>query len=362
MPNASEEIMAMVFRKERLNDFLRSIEGQLAAPIRLEHGEVHFAVNPPIEQILHDPDYVNSTISPVAFLFPQTEILFKFKLNGKPQIELPPEPQPMTIFGIRSCDVAAMRYLEMFFSRKFVDTPFMERANRTTLISVACQRPGKNCFCPCCAGGPFLEDGYDIQLTDLGDIFLVEVGSQKGAQLVNGRRQFFEPAPSELIELRNKLAEETLQKFEIASHMGTGVRKLTSRSVSEELWNMMAARCVECGGCAFVCPLCTCFDAVDHKLPSDGDGAICGWRERCWDCCQFAGYSMEAAGVNPRPNKVSRFKRRFYHKLSYFYMEMDGRVGCVGCGRCIQVCFGVVDMPAVVNTLREERLLGVRLR
>jgi len=71
---------------------------------------------------------------------------------------------------------------------------------------------------------------------------------------------------------------------------------------------------------------------------------------------------MEAAGVSPRPDKLSRFKRRFYHKLSYFYMEMDGRVGCVGGGRCIQVCFGVVDMPAVVNTLREEKVFGVRLR
>lgn len=352
----------LTLSKGRLNDFLRSLDALLAAPIRLEHGEVHFAVNPPLEQILRDAEYVNSTISPVALLFPQTEVLFNFRLNGKPQLEFPPPPQPLIIFGIRSCDVAAMRYLEMFFSRSFVDTPFFERAKVTTLISIACQRPGKNCFCPCCAGGPFLEDGYDIQLVDFGELFLVEVGSEKGKQLLSGREGFFELASEELVERRNRLYEETLQKFEIASHMGTGVRKLTSRSVSEELWKMMASRCIECGGCAFVCPLCTCFDVVDHKLPSENDGAVCGWRERCWDCCQFAGYSMEAAGVSPRPDKLSRFKRRFYHKLSYFYMEMDGRVGCVGCGRCIQVCFGVVDMPAVVNTLREEKVFGVRLR
>lgn len=348
--------------KGRLSEFLQSLDVQLAAPIRLEHGEVHFVINPPPEQILWDDEYVNSTISPVALLFPQTEVLFKFRLDGKPQIELPPEPQLLVIFGIRSCDVAAMRYLEMFFSRKFVDTPFMERVAKTTLISIACQRPGRNCFCPCCAGGPFLEDGHDMQLVDFGESFLVEVGSEKGRKLLDGRRQFFESASEGLIERRNELAEVTLQKFEIASHMGTGVRKLTSRSVSDELWRMMAARCVECGGCAFVCPLCTCFDVVDHRLPSEVDSAVCGWRERCWDCCQFSGYSMEAAGVNPRPDKLSRFKRRFYHKLSYFYMEMDGRVGCVGCGRCIQVCFGVVDMPAVVNTLREEKLLEARLR
>lgn len=348
---------ALLLRKEALHDFLTALDGNIIAPVSLEAGEVHFTVNPPIESILSDEQYINSVISPVEFLFPQTEIMFHFSLNGKPQIELPPEPQPTVIFGIRSCDVMAFRYLEMFFSRNYEDTPVLLRAQKTTLISIACQEPGPNCFCPCCAGGPFLDEGYDIQLTDFDDVFLVELGSEKGYRLMEQHSKFFETAPQELVERRREIAEAVLQKFEITCHMGTGVRKTTSRSVSEDLWRMLAARCIECGGCAFVCPLCTCFDVVDHTEDTNR-----GWRERCWDCCQYAGYSMEAAGVNPRPDKPSRFRRRFYHKLSYFYLEMDGRPGCVGCGRCLQVCFGVVDMPAVVNTLREEKLLGVRLR
>jgi heterodisulfide reductase subunit C len=137
--------------------------------------------------------------------------------------------------------------------------------------------------------------------------------------------------------------------------MATGIRKVTARKVAEEIWRRMAARCIECGGCSFVCPMCTCFDVAD--LQESGD---CGRRERSWDCCQYAGYSREASGFNPRPDKTSRFKRRFHHKLSYFNLLADGVHGCVGCGRCVQTCFGEVDMPAVVNAIRTETMTSSR--
>jgi ferredoxin len=53
-------------------------------------------------------------------------------------------------------------------------------------------------------------------------------------------------------------------------------------------------------------------------------------------------------------------KRRFHHKVSAQYFKRDGRVGCVGCGRCIKVCMGTTDMPAVVEALRKGAWDGGR--
>jgi ferredoxin len=338
---------ARMMPRSALKSFLERLEMPVAVPIKV-NGDTLFGFAP-IEEMADR--YINSVISPVKFSFPQTQILWRYDLSKTPPIEIPDEPKEMAIFGIRSCDVLAFRYLEYFFSKQFEDTPFLEAARKTLLISVTCQEPGDNCFCVCANAGPSLSEGFDIQLTEIGDDYLVEVGTDKGMKAVEKGGDLMGPAPDWAISKKEELKEETLQKFTITCHFATGIRKLTTRKVPEELWRRMAARCIECGGCAFVCPMCTCFDVADYPESEER-----GWRERCWDSCQFAGYSREASGANPRPDKLSRFKRRFYHKLSYFYLSMDGVHGCVGCGRCIQACFGMVDMPAVVNCIREERI------
>lgn len=339
----------MSLPKERRVDFLKSLEVPIAGPVAAGAGEVEYRIASPEEMLIDG--FVNSAISPVRFSYPQTQVLWKYALEGGPRFVPENGAMRMAIFGIRSCDVAAFRYLERFFGRPPTDTPFAQAASRTLLVSITCQLPGENCFCVCCDGGPFLDDRFDIQLTDLDDRFLLEIGSERGEEAARRASAILKPASKAEIERRKRLAEDVLEKFRITSHMATGVRKLTSRQVEEEIWARLAARCIECGGCAFVCPICTCFDVADVC-----DGETGGRRERTRDCCQFSGYSREASGFNPRPDKVSRFKRRFYHKLSYFYIQQDGMHGCVGCGRCVSACFGGVDMPAVVNAIRSGRI------
>ena len=77
--------------------------------------------------------------------------------NGTPVLESDADGQPRerVIFGIRSCDVAGLAYLERYFSGAMFDRPdtadglFMGRRDAATLISVVCQRPGPTCMCVC---------------------------------------------------------------------------------------------------------------------------------------------------------------------------------------------------------------------
>lgn len=342
-------------RKDRCDGFLDSLGLPIAYPVPLQGTtDIDFRIVERPAGIAESASRApHSVISPVRHAYPQTQLLWRYRTRPQMEVHPPPSPREIGIFGIRSCDVAAFRHLERFFSRKPADEIFMDAAERILLISITCAQPADgNCFCVCCDGGPFLESGFDIQLTDLGELFLLEVGSPKGETAVEKGKRFLEPAPDGAIRRRNELREAALHKFAITSHMATGIRKVTSRKVAESLWEEMAARCQECGGCSFVCPLCTCFDVSDHRESADS-----GRRERCWDSCHYAGYSREASGFNPRAEKASRFKRRFTHKLSYFCIQASGAHGCVGCGRCVSACFGGVDMPSVVNALRTETIV-----
>jgi sulfhydrogenase subunit beta (sulfur reductase) len=94
--------------------------------------------------------------------------------------------------------------------------------------------------------------------------------------------------------------------------------------------------------------VCTCFDT--YEVSENGHGT----RMRCWDSCRYPGYSLEASGFNPRADEADRARHYAHHKLCYGTMQQQGRPGCVGCGRCVQVCLGQIHLPLVTEQIRER--------
>jgi len=113
--------------------------------------------------------------------------------------------------------------------------------------------------------------------------------------------------------------------------------------VADAVWQDLSLRCQDCGGCAYVCPTCTCFTISDYPL-SAGRGE----RVRGWDACTFAGFTALAGGHNPVNHKKAAICQRFMHKLK-FDVEKHGRPSCVGCGRCVDICFGGTDIVRFIN-------------
>lgn len=346
------EIEVKLIEKLKLNNLLDKLikEMEVIAPLSLSGGDVDFDIVKSRNKIMDPNQYVNDLNPIKRFFFPPTETMFNFKFKEK-GYEITPvlEAKKRIIFGLRSCDVMGLNFMDTFFRTDFPDNYYLRRREDTTLISIGCSEPGEWCFCICGDCGPFLEKGYDIQLTDLGNFYLAEIGSEKGKKLVTENDNFFTQASEEHLERRKEIDREAENKFKLpTSYFTKAIKKVSTDEVPEKTWEEIGDRCFSCGGCAHVCPTCSCFTVCDI-MTGTGEGK----RQKIWDSCNYAGFTREASGHNPRATETDRVKRRFYHKLSYFYvLKQNGMHGCVGCGRCFLTCPGVIHLPYVVEKLR----------
>jgi ferredoxin len=298
-------------------------------------------------------DYQTSIGPLKRFLFPPSDQMLRWNhRNGGPlQVEPVYDEAERVFLAVRPCDVAGVLILDRAFAREPEDIHYARRREHSALVALACTQPGPNCFCVCADTGPFLERGYDLQLTPLNGAYLVEVGTEKGASLLRGCESLFRPAPEAALADRQRLARETESRFgEDKSYFAAALRKITFNRVPDDLWRAMGELCLGCGGCAFVCPTCHCFTTADCGQQSEG------CRLRLWDSCLYQAYALEASGHNPRAERGQRVKARFLHKLSYQFAQKLGAHGCVGCGRCVTACLGSNDMPAVTARIRRGAL------
>ena len=319
---------------------------RLVAPVRDEEGVVMFKPVTGAEQV--NIDYTNSVVSPKAEFFPQTEKLFNFDTAGDEIKLTPAEPAPATvIFGVRPCDLRGVHLLDPVFRGKFQDQEYTARRQSNILIGLGCQQVRSTCFCRSFEVNPVEGEGSDIMLTRAGDSFYAEALTPRGEELVAKCQGFFKPGDAAACAaLKQQLTEKLTQSFIRRPEPGA-IKELLDRNFELGYWDTLAARCLGCGICTYICPTCHCFDIFDHTTGGSG-----GTRFRCWDSCMYPDFTQMAGGHNPRPSQKERVRNRFMHKLKY-HLDRYGVEGCVGCGRCIEKCPVNIDLVRIINDLKE---------
>jgi sulfhydrogenase subunit beta (sulfur reductase) len=337
----------------KITDLLRARGYEVLAPFGQEGRDSYFdtvtdANRGQVQIHLPNPYY-----PPKRYVFPHIERLLKVQgKNGEMKIEPTYEEPKRALFGIRSCDVAGLWHLDRFFlGRDFRDVYYEKRRKNLFLVNVVCTDPARDisedCFCVCADTGPAAREHFDLQLMDLGDgEFMAVAGTAAGEELFT--EPIFRQGTDAHLERRKAVLTEVRKQFRTTtSWFSATVRYVSQGEILDKTWEEIGNRCLECGGCTYVCPACTCFTVSDRQVgPNEIE------RVRIWDSCALGGFTRMAGGFNPRRAVHDRRNRRFFRKLAQYFIQRELSMACVGCGRCAAVCHGDIGMPSVVEMIR----------
>lgn len=294
--------------------------------------------------------------------FPADELLWRgrrttdvrgFEVDTGPGSATAPveEDGPVALLGVRSCDLSAIGIHDTVLSgRRAVDAHYGRRRTDAFVVAVACSDPGGTCFCVSMGTGPRPRVGrgapFDLCLTELldgGHRFLVEVGSDRGAELLDAIGAA--PATPPDVEDAARVSEHASARM--GRRLDTdGIKELLYAGVDSPRWDDVASRCLSCTNCTMVCPTCFC-TTVEDVSDLTGHEAE---RHRVWDSCFDADFSYIHGGV-VRESAKSRYRQWMTHKLAA-WQDQFGSSGCVGCGRCVTWCPAAIDITEEAAALR----------
>lgn len=175
------------------------------------YGEV---VLMPYEANALDLDYINFAQPAKEFLFKGREKLFNWSLEAPGlHLEMPQvDTGSQILFGLRACDVHGIAYMDRFYLGEFCDNVYKQNRDRTLLVALNCKDANNRCFCQSVSAGPYVQSGHDLLLTEMGDDYLVEVGSEKGQALLHGVMDLLRPAGESHTALKADLEKVAITK------------------------------------------------------------------------------------------------------------------------------------------------------
>ncbi len=274
------------------------------------------------------------------FLFPQTEVVATYRVEkGGVKMQTPSHDYPETVvLGARPCDAASLASLRAVFTWKGdVDPFFTVRHDRTTVVSIACTKGDGACFCTSVGLAPDAPEGSDLMLRETrGGNFQAEPLTDRGRDIIARAPDLFRDGEEEPAPLARPAPIERSDIAKILAWLSDPAH------YGDALWSVHAAKCVGCGACTYVCPTCHCFDLTDEGRAFEGE------RRKNWDGCQFDHFTLHAGGHNPRDQQSGRWRNRFMCKFHFYPTKFDAR-GCVGCGRCIRVCYVGLDITEMME-------------
>lgn len=292
--------------------------------------------------VVHGPQ----SMKPLNFTPRETLLTIERTRKGFRASPTVPESEKVAVLGARPCDAAGLAIQDRIFLHDAHADPYY-RARRAGLfvVVVNCTRALSTCFCASMGTGPRSRSGFDLALTELDRVFLVETGSQAGEEILSALAS--ESAAEEHTDEANARIETC------AASQG---RSLDTSTLPQALydahehprWDDVASRCLACGNCTMVCPTCFCH-AVEEIPDVERQRSE---HARVWDSC-FTQHHGYIHGKNFRPTIKDRYRMWLTHKLAS-WIDQFGMSGCVGCGRCISWCPVGIDLteelPAMLKT------------
>jgi sulfhydrogenase subunit beta (sulfur reductase) len=332
--------------KKNMDSFLSVLNkfGEIQVPVK--KGEKSFAFDKISNWSEVNLDYNRTILPPKKYFLKPIDTIFRFSTTEGFKANVEDANKKLVLFGVHSCDIYAIKILDLVFSGKYTDNYYFARRKNIGIIGIDCT-PDEYCFCHSMRADS-VPDGFDLFLSDIGDAYVVSVGTSLGDDMVLSAGSAFQDVTgSDIDEYKHRSNERNKAfKLEVELRDFAGIMEMEYES---DTWKELGDRCLSCGSCSMVCPTCYCYDVYD-ELNLD---QVSGQRKRMWDSCLRKEHALVAGGENFREHRSDRVKFRYYHKQRGFVAEY-GRPSCVGCGRCIVACPAKIDIVEVIQKIRGE--------
>jgi len=266
---------------------------------------------------------------------------------------------PIAIVGVKNCDLYSLKIQDYVFLEGSGEDPvYKTRRESALIISGDCPNCKEACFCRAFDINPHATEGFDFNFSPLNDGYLVDVGSKRAEEITAAIKEIFTPATVGQLSGRDAKRESMLKRIDKHLSFHQIPKKETLRDIvisglHSGIWKEQMETCVECGGCVFMCDTCHCFLLTDEASKDNAK------RMRVWDGCLFGNFSRVAGGANPLRSRFMRLRNRYLKKFDFFIENM-GIPACCGCGRCIEVCPGRIDIRHILKRLHDEKYLSTR--
>ena len=333
----------LIIEKQKINGLLKELvkNTPVYIPVRREQGGAiesvfeKFESGPPTGGV--DFDYLPTLLSAKEFFLSAKEDIFVFDKKEN-TVSNALKPKPFILFGLNNRDLEAIRQLDEIMTKPNSDYFYLQKRAVATIVGLI---------------------NEPIKTTFAGDLILVKINeeqyeavilTEKGKELA--KNKIFKNGVGIITNAGPKSAEpEIMPQLKKLLYDSELIADAVSWSWRNDpaVWDELAALCLGCGICTYVCPLCYCFFTED----SVGlDGKECR-RSRQWDACtlpkfaQISGGLPAQAGFNFHKTIKERYYNWYYHKFVRAYKEY-GKSQCVACGRCQKYCPAKIDIEKYI--------------
>jgi len=262
--------------------------------------------------------------------FPPKENLFIFNKKTK-KLKSPDYKKEIIIICHHLGQLEAMTQLDEIMEKPNPDFFYWQRREKSTLIGL-------------------IDESFEV--APGGDLILEKINSKqykvliltdKGKKII--KNKFFKEVDKP--EVKNYLGEENPFKEMLLDP--ELLANAVKWSKDHKIWDELAGKCLGCGICTYVCPLCHCFSINDRVTLDDRECIRC----RQWDACTLSEFAKIAGNHNFHKTIKERYYNWFYHKFVRAYQEY-GKAQCVACGNCKRNCPAGINIGDVLKEIVED--------
>jgi len=308
-------------------------------------GKTEYTAVKETSEIVLDTTAKPTKASYKTFVFPKAEpvIYYKRGKNDVQLLDIDIEQKKTVILGAKPCDTNSFNILRHLFNWDYKDEFYNVREKQFIVIGLMCNFSDEYCFCTSVGSSPVSEKGSDLFLVPLDENnFALRVVTEKGAEFIKDYGKYLKTGEASKTQVITDTVKQPAVAFDSKE-----VHEWLGKNFESPKWDGVGDLCLSCAQCAFVCPVCHCFDIVDEDYNYTE-----GRRMKNWDGCQFGHFTLHASGHNPRDIQGKRYRQRVNHKFKY-YVDKFGEILCTGCGRCSRGCAVSIDIKEIVSNCKD---------